>query len=105
MVACSIFVNPLQFNNADDLKHYPRQLDQDRELLAEAGCDALFAPEKEAIFADFTPRTYDLGSSGRSLGRSLAARSFPRGGERGGTAVPLTFGRIRPSSARRTANN
>jgi len=60
-VACSIFVNPLQFNNLEDLKHYPRQLDRDRELLEAAGCDALLAPEKEAIFRDFSPRTYDLG--------------------------------------------
>ncbi len=60
-VACSIFVNPLQFNNPEDLKHYPRQLEQDRELLKAAGCDVLFAPEKEAIFADFTPTKYDLG--------------------------------------------
>lgn len=60
-VACSIFVNPLQFNNPDDLKHYPRQLEQDRALLQGAGCDVLFAPEKEAIFADFTPARYALG--------------------------------------------
>lgn len=60
-VVCSIFVNPLQFNNPDDLEHYPRQLEQDRELLLAAGCNALFAPGSEAIFADFTPRTFDLG--------------------------------------------
>ncbi len=59
-VASSIFVNPLQFNNPADLAHYPRQLDQDRRMLEEAGCDLLFAPEKEDIFARFTPRRYDL---------------------------------------------
>lgn len=60
-VVCSIFVNPLQFNNPEDLQNYPRQLESDRELLLNAGCNALFAPEKEAIFADLTPMTYDLG--------------------------------------------
>jgi len=59
-LASSIFVNPLQFNNPSDLAHYPRQLDQDRRMLEEAGCDLLFAPEKEDIFAHFTPRRYDL---------------------------------------------
>lgn len=59
-VASSIFVNPLQFNDPADLAQYPRQLDQDRRMLEEAGCDLLFAPEKEDIFAEFTPRRYDL---------------------------------------------
>lgn len=59
-VASSIFVNPLQFNNPSDLAHYPRQLEQDRRMLEAAGCDLLFAPDKEEIFARFTPRRYDL---------------------------------------------
>lgn len=46
----SIFVNPLQFNNQSDLALYPRNLAQDQALLAEAGCDLLYAPEVEEIY-------------------------------------------------------
>lgn len=60
-VCASVFVNPLQFNNPEDLRHYPRQLEQDRRLLAEAGCDMLFAPGAESIYQDHSPRHYDLG--------------------------------------------
>lgn len=59
-VVCSIFVNPLQFSNPEDLSNYPRQLERDSELLERVGCDMLFAPEKESIFTDFTPTKYDL---------------------------------------------
>jgi len=59
-VVCSIFVNPLQFSNSEDLNNYPRQLERDSELLEQVGCDMLFTPEKESIFTDFTPTKYDL---------------------------------------------
>lgn len=59
-VVCSIFVNPLQFNNIDDLDRYPRQLEKDSTLLQKAGCDALFAPTANDLFCDFQPSTYDL---------------------------------------------
>lgn len=61
LVVCSIFVNPLQFNDPRDLENYPRQLEQDAGLLRQAGCHVLFAPTMEDLFHGFTPHTYDLG--------------------------------------------
>ena len=43
-VVASVFVNPAQFDRADDLARYPRDLDRDGGLLAGAGVDVLFAP-------------------------------------------------------------
>lgn len=60
-VITSVFVNPLQFNDPDDLGRYPRDPQGDAELLRKAGCHALFAPAAEAIYAGHRPRTYDLG--------------------------------------------
>lgn len=47
---CSIFVNPTQFNDAADLKKYPRTPARDIELLAASGCDVLFLPAVEEIY-------------------------------------------------------
>lgn len=60
-VACSIFVNPLQFNDLKDLERYPRQLEQDRDLLEKAGCHALFVPNGTALFGGLEPKIHDLG--------------------------------------------
>jgi pantoate--beta-alanine ligase len=59
-VAVSIFVNPLQFNNKEDLKHYPRQLEQDLGLLREVGCQMVFTPTEAGIYRDHQVRHYDL---------------------------------------------
>ena len=47
---CSIYVNPTQFNNPDDLTHYPRTLEQDTELLTFMGCHALFCPGDTTMY-------------------------------------------------------
>ncbi|MDR0371866.1 MAG: pantoate--beta-alanine ligase [Prevotellaceae bacterium] len=46
----SIFVNPTQFNNAEDLKKYPRHPEQDAGLLKNAGCDIVFAPDADEMY-------------------------------------------------------
>ncbi|NRA24072.1 MAG: pantoate--beta-alanine ligase, partial [Oleispira sp.] len=50
LVVVSIFVNPLQFNNQSDLSNYPRTLEQDQALLAENGCQLLFAPAVDEMY-------------------------------------------------------
>ena len=47
----SIFVNPTQFNNPNDLASYPRTVDKDLELLQTVGCDVVFAPEADDIYS------------------------------------------------------
>jgi pantoate--beta-alanine ligase len=49
-VTVSIFVNPLQFNQAADLASYPRQEEADLALLAEAGCDAAWLPTADQLY-------------------------------------------------------
>lgn len=49
-VVVSIFVNPLQFDDKQDLAKYPRTLPQDIQKLMQAGCHLLFSPEAEMIY-------------------------------------------------------
>ncbi|MGQ0827253.1 MAG: pantoate--beta-alanine ligase [Bacteroidota bacterium] len=50
VIIASIFVNPTQFNDINDLKSYPKNLDSDIQLLKKAGCDVLFAPEIREMY-------------------------------------------------------
>ena len=47
----SVFVNPTQFNNKEDLTKYPRNLERDAELLASLGVDYVFAPTPEEMYS------------------------------------------------------
>ena len=61
IVAVSVFVNPTQFNNKEDLRTYPRTEEQDCALLEAAGCDVVFVPSVEEIYPEEDTRVFDLG--------------------------------------------
>lgn len=66
-VIASVFVNPTQFNNANDFATYPRKEEEDFKLLAQAGVTAVFAPEVEEIYPggpeNQTRHEFDLGTA------------------------------------------
>ena len=71
---CSIFINPTQFNNIDDLKNYPKRLDQDLALLKQAGCNIVFTPSDSDIYPKgFVAKSYDF----NGLNKVLEGRHRP----------------------------
>ena len=48
----SVFVNPTQFNNKEDLAKYPRNIERDAELLSSIGADFVFAPTPEEMYSE-----------------------------------------------------
>ncbi len=61
VVVASVFVFPTQFNNAQDLKTYPRTESADVALLEDAGVDAAFIPSVEEVYPEPDTRVFDLG--------------------------------------------
>lgn len=58
----SIFINPLQFNNSQDLDRYPRMVEQDLDMLEKSGCDLVLLPTTESMYQKPTRITLDFGT-------------------------------------------
>ncbi len=64
---CSIFINPLQFDDADDYNNYPQTIDKDIEILKSHNIDYLFLPEKNDIVSAANNFNYKLPSFANTL--------------------------------------
>ena len=61
IVVVSVFVNPIQFNNQEDLAKYPRTVDADLEKLTAAGADIAFVPSVEEMYSEKVETVYHFG--------------------------------------------
>ncbi len=87
VVAVTIFVNPLQFNDAADLAAYPRHLDEDVELAARAGATIVFAPEVREMYPGFPEPQH---SSVHVVGVTDSLEGAARPGHFDGVATVVT---------------
>jgi pantoate--beta-alanine ligase len=95
VVVASIFVNPTQFAPHEDFDAYPRPVERDLELLAGAGCDAVFLPEHETIYpAGFGSWIYPAGAA-----RGLEGDQRPQFFRGVATVVARLFALVRPDLA------
>lgn len=96
IVVVSIFVNPIQFGAGEDFDSYPRTLEQDSRLLADVGCDIVFAPSVEQMYGS-QPRLTNI--SVGQITDDLCGKSRP--GHFDGVAVVVTklFNIVQPDYA------
>lgn len=93
-VVVSVFVNPLQFEDASDLAKYPKTLDADREIAREAGAAYIWAPS----FEDVYPGEIEKVPAGK-IGEILEGASRPGHFDGVLTVVKRLFESVRPSKA------
>ena len=96
IVVVSIFVNPTQFDNVEDLINYPKTIEKDLLLLKAANCDIVFTPTSEEIYDDnIQSQSFDFDGL-----EYLMEGKFRKGHFNGvGTVVARLFEIIKPHKA------
>ena len=87
-VITTIFINPRQFNNPEDLKKYPRSEEADAALLATVPVDAIFAPEPDEVYPEGFITTVSVGG----VAEPLEGRMRPGHFDGVATVVTKLFG-------------
>ena len=96
VVVCSIFVNPTQFNNADDLAKYPRLVEQDLALLRQHNCDFVYLPAVEDLYPNgATAEAFNLGN----LAQVMEGKHRPGHFQGVATVVKRLFAAVNPTRA------
>lgn len=92
----SIFVNPTQFNNPDDLKKYPRTEEKDIELLIKNDCDFVYIPSVRDIYGENErAKHYDFGT----IDKVMEGASRPGHFDGVATVVSKLFNIVQPTKA------
>jgi pantoate--beta-alanine ligase len=92
----SIFVNPTQFDNSEDLDKYPRTLESDLRLLEAQGCDVVFTPSVEEIYANnVSSQNFDFDGLENEMEGQFRTGHF----DGVGTIVKTLFDIINPTHA------
>ena len=95
LTVCSIFVNPTQFNNPQDLAVYPRTLETDCQMLEVVNCDVVFSPNAQDIYPNYPNLKFDFGD----LERVMEGKFRPGHFNGVGIVVSKLFNIVQPNNA------
>lgn len=96
VVVVSIFVNPTQFGAGEDFETYPRTLEADSNLLAEAGCDVIFAPSVQQMYG-ISPQLTTVQVD--DIANDLCGKNRPGHFTGVATVVTKLFNMVQPNAA------
>src|SRR5690606_28219491 len=94
-VAVSVFVNPTQFNNPNDLANYPRDLERDLTLLEREGVDLVWAPTEAIMY----PPDFQTTVTVAEVARPLEGAHRPGHFQGVATVVAKLFNVVEPTRA------